>query len=93
MEETSSEICAEALRAEYMSLIEGILALNAKVDVKLKVLEEKERHYNATLARVKLDKIRSYVEGQFECWWPHIFCIEGYISPMGEYIFPCFVLQ
>eukprot|EP00811_Abedinium_folium_P002467 NODE_12262_length_1236_cov_2.472498.p1 GENE.NODE_12262_length_1236_cov_2.472498~~NODE_12262_length_1236_cov_2.472498.p1 ORF type:complete len:376 (+),score=102.81 NODE_12262_length_1236_cov_2.472498:49-1176(+) len=32
----------EALRAEYVTLVEGMLALNARIDAKLKLLEERE---------------------------------------------------
>lgn len=54
-----TELSADALRIQYMTLVDVMLSLNGKVDAKLKLLEEKERKCDAMLARVKMNQSAS----------------------------------
>lgn len=49
-------MAADSFREEYTNLVAGMLALNVKVDEKLKLLEMKEKQYNGLLAKVSSDQ-------------------------------------
>lgn len=50
------------LRKEYSGLVAGMLALNAKVDERLKILETKERQYDAVLASMTEKRANHHIK-------------------------------
>lgn len=53
---SNSDVMCTGLRARYQALVEGMIALNNKVDGKIKWMEEKERQHNEILAKVAKHK-------------------------------------
>lgn len=52
----SADVSCDELRSKYLEMVTGLLALNEKIDRKLRLLEERHQQYDAVLAKLVENK-------------------------------------